>query len=130
MKKYFVSLFILVLLVSGCDEFRKGFSEGRTNANEGMAQMLCKVYAQKIEVYKKDNQRYPASFQELYEAGYFSSSDTSIPLILQSKPAQGYYYNYSYIDRNHFILEVKPVEKDVTGSKTFKVNETSVINIY
>lgn len=128
LKKLFC-LFILVLLVSGCDEFKSGFSKGRIDADEGAAQHLCKIYADTIEAYKRGNQRYPASFQELNEAGYLSSSDPYNRLILQSKPAQGYYYNYYYVDANHFILEAKPAEEGVTGSKIFKVNETGVVNI-
>jgi type II secretory pathway pseudopilin PulG len=129
MKKIFC-LFILGLLLSGCGEFKSGMSKARIEANEEVAQHLCKVYADTIEAYRRSNQRYPTSFQELNEGGYLSPSDPYNRLILQSKPAQGYYYKYYYIDENHFILEVKPAEKDVTGGRTFKVNENGVVNIY
>ncbi len=108
--------------------FKQGFSEGRIKANEDVAYRLCKVYARTFEVYKERNQNYPTSFKELDNKGYLSPSDPYNRLILQSKPAQSYYYRYSYIDENHFILKAEPAQQGVTGIKTFRVDETGVVN--
>lgn len=110
--------------------FKQGVSEGRIKANEDAAYQLCEVYAKTFEVYKQRNQSYPAGFKDLDDKGYLSPSDPYNRLILRSKPAQGYYYNYSYINANHFILEAKPAQQGVTGIKTFRVDETGVVNAF
>ena len=113
--------------VNVIDAFKQGFSGGRIKANEDVTLKLCGVYARTLEVYKERNQNYPASFRELDNKGYLSSSDPYNRLILQSKPAQGYYYSYYYINKNHFILEAKPAQQGVTGIRTFRVDETGVV---
>ncbi len=127
--KKLLCLLTLVILVGGCGEFKQGVSEARIKANQEVAQRLCKVYAQTIEAFKEEELNYPISFKELNTKGYLSPSDPYNRLILESKPAQGYLYHYSYIDGNHFILEAKPAQPGVTGNKTFIVNETGIVNV-
>ncbi len=92
-----------------------------------MRMWLCRVYARTLKLYKKENQNYPASFKELDNKGYLSPSDPYNRLIFQAKSAQGYYYRYSYVDENHFILEANPAQQGVTGIRTFRADETGVV---
>jgi hypothetical protein len=119
----------LAIIVSGCSDFKKGMSEGRIKANEGLTQVICKTYAEKLNLYREHNKRFPYSFKELDDKGYFSPSDPAKRLILQSMPAQGYYFGYFYIDDNHFTLKAIPADKGVTGNNTFIIDETGELKI-
>ncbi len=123
MKKLFC-LLVLAIFVCGC-----AVSESRIKTNEKIAQQLCMVYAKALNSYKKNNQQFPHTLQQLSDKGYLLVHSGHNWLILHSKPVQGYTYTYTYVDNNHFILEAKPVVKRATGNAEFKINETGELKV-
>ncbi|MFH0918306.1 MAG: membrane lipoprotein lipid attachment site-containing protein [Candidatus Omnitrophota bacterium] len=127
MKKIFYFLF-LVIIVSGCGEFKGEMSQARIKSNEEVTQKLCKIFAETLDFYKESNQRFPLSLKQLGNEGYLSPNPYN-RLVLLGMPVQGYRYVYTYLDDNRYTLEASPANKGVTGNNTFRIDETKELKI-
>lgn len=98
----------------------------RLNANEYAAISSMHTIGTAAEVYRAANKpvTYPASLSELANANppYIDSA-------LGTGVKQGYTFDYSRIDNNHYSCQAKPVEENVTGMRVFYVDESGVIRL-
>lgn len=98
----------------------------RLNANEAAAIASCRTLSSALESYRaaQTPPAYPAELDDLSEA-----TPPYIDATLGSGSKQGYDFAYVQDSDNEYSITATPVTQDVTGSRTFFVDESGVIRL-
>lgn len=98
-----------------------GLLRSRLNANEATAIASVKTISWAATTYRAGNPNYPSNLSELSD-----NSPSYIDAVLASGTKQGYNFSFSG-DANTFNLTATPVNQDITGVRSFFVDEGGVI---
>jgi type IV pilus assembly protein PilA len=96
----------------------------RVNANETTAISSLRVISSACEIFRASNNSYPADLVALSGAipAYIDS-------VLGSGQKQGYNFTYAFLNANQFTCVAAPVTANITGTRTFFVDESGLIRL-
>lgn len=96
----------------------------RLNANESAAIAALRTVSTACESFRAANNSYPANLAALSGA-----NPPYIDATLGAGAKQGYSFTYALVNANQYTCIAAPVTANVTGSRTFFVDESGVLKL-
>ena len=96
----------------------------RLNANESAAIAALRTISTACESFRAANNTYPANLAALSGA-----NPPYIDATLGAGSKQGYNFTYVLVNSNQYTCTAAPVTANVTGSRTFFVDESGVLRL-
>lgn len=102
----------------------------RHNANEAAAQAALKTISTACESYRaaQTTPAYPADLEDMTTSSNPAYLDTTFDDVANvNVDRQGYRFVYTQISSNQFVCSAIPITVNVTGTRTFAINESGVL---
>ena len=96
----------------------------RVIANEGAALGNLKAINNGCQLYHVNEETYPAGLSDLAEP---NSNPPYIETALSTGRKQGYQFNYTLVDTDHFTINANPISTGMLKGRYFYMDESGII---